>query len=278
MALQATMVPLLQSTARSLKLTWIRLSRVLTTLITEGKIVHKGALGPVIGFNRKGVARIQKVEWTIDGSLDGSSTWPNHWFAYWINRRPSNATVTVFNSYWGTETETHDGTSVIVKKGKISEVTHADSVGIPSNGFVVYLRNAEPQLLNKFQVGRNISYEVKQKVRVDRFWDTVQEGVGAGPLLVDKGKIVLNAKADGCKDPKMLCGSGARSAVGLTRDGTMLMVASSGTLKQLAIVMKNLGCVQAMNLDGGNSSGLWFKGDYVRKPGRLISNALLGAT
>jgi exopolysaccharide biosynthesis protein len=30
-----------------------------------------------------------------------------------------------------------------------------------------------------------------------------------------------------------------------------------------------------MNLDGGASSGLWFKGSYITKPGRLLSNTLI---
>ena len=39
--------------------------------------------------------------------------------------------------------------------------------------------------------------------------------------------------------------------------------------------MQALGCEQAMNLDGGASSGLWLSGGYLRQPGRPISNALL---
>jgi len=39
--------------------------------------------------------------------------------------------------------------------------------------------------------------------------------------------------------------------------------------------MKQLNAYNAMNLDGGASSGLWFKGSYIRKPGRLLSNALI---
>ena len=67
-----------------------------------------------------------------------------------------------------------------------------------------------------------------------------------------------------------------RSAVGLTEDGHLLLVTCpSATMQQLGQVMKALGCGDAMNLDGGASSGLWFRGKYVTPPGRDISNALL---
>jgi len=39
--------------------------------------------------------------------------------------------------------------------------------------------------------------------------------------------------------------------------------------------MQTLGCRDAMNLDGGASSGLFLRDAYLTKPGRDISNALL---
>lgn len=39
--------------------------------------------------------------------------------------------------------------------------------------------------------------------------------------------------------------------------------------------MKKAGAYQAMNLDGGASSGLYYNGKYLTTPGRKISNALV---
>ena len=38
------------------------------------------------------------------------------------------------------------------------------------------------------------------------------------------------------------------------------------TLNELANLMKNLGCVNAMNLDGGGSTVMLIKGQVVNKP------------
>ena len=43
----------------------------------------------------------------------------------------------------------------------------------------------------------------------------------------------------------------------------------------MADVALGLGAYQAMLLDGGASSGLWYRGRYVTVPGRPLSNALL---
>ncbi len=62
----------------------------------------------------------------------------------------------------------------------------------------------------------------------------------------------------------------ARSAVGITQDGTVIWVmaaqkaetpTSSGlSLPELATILKELGAVQAMNLDGGSSASLHYRG------------------
>ncbi|WP_235775568.1 MULTISPECIES: phosphodiester glycosidase family protein [Paenibacillus] len=104
-------------------------------------------------------------------------------------------------------------------------------------------------------------------------------GLQAGPRLLVDGKVSLNVTAEGFRDPKILTGGGARSALGLTKDHKLLLVTVPGaTIPQLAEIMKQAGAYQAMNLDGGASSGLYAGGQYLTTPGRLISNALVVST
>ncbi|MCE5170636.1 phosphodiester glycosidase family protein [Paenibacillus profundus] len=104
----------------------------------------------------------------------------------------------------------------------------------------------------------------------------VYGGLQAGPRLVTNGKVTVNPVKEGFKDPKIVTSGGARSAVGITKDHKLiLMTTSSATIPQLANAMKQAGAYQAMNLDGGASSGLYYNGKYLTSPGREISNALL---
>lgn len=59
-----------------------------------------------------------------------------------------------------------------------------------------------------------------------------------------------------------------RTAVGYKEDGTIILLVCDGriaqsdgaTTLQMAKIMKGLGCVGALNLDGGGSTGMWAKG------------------
>jgi len=112
---------------------------------------------------------------------------------------------------------------------------------------------------------------------MDRFKaGSVDGALQAGPRLVTDGKISLNVLGEGFRDPKILTNGGARSALGITRDHRLILLTTGGaTIPQLAEIMKQAGAWQAMNLDGGASSGLWVGGKYLTAPGRKLSNALV---
>jgi hypothetical protein len=77
-------------------------------------------------------------------------------------------------------------------------------------------------------------------------------------------------------DPKLTEESGQRSFIGYKKDGTIAMGTVSGsTILELAEVLKQLGLYEAMNLDGGASSGLYSNGRYLTEPGRKLSNSLV---
>lgn len=105
---------------------------------------------------------------------------------------------------------------------------------------------------------------------------SIEGALQAGPRLLVNGKVSLDVVGEGFKDPKILTGGGARSALGLTRDHKMILLTTGGaTIPQLAEIMKQAGAYQAMNLDGGASSGLYYNGKYLTTPGRQISNAIV---
>ncbi|MGE7020664.1 phosphodiester glycosidase family protein [Solibacillus cecembensis] len=104
----------------------------------------------------------------------------------------------------------------------------------------------------------------------------IQEALQIGPRLLTNGVVTLNPEAEGFKSPKVLSSPGARSAIGISKDLQILFVTTPGaTIQQLASIMKQLGAVDAMNFDGGASSGLYANGKYVTTPGRDIAVTLI---
>jgi exopolysaccharide biosynthesis protein len=108
------------------------------------------------------------------------------------------------------------------------------------------------------------------------FWSRAEEILGCGPTLVRNGEIAVYPESEEFQDPKILTMACGRSAVGITQSGHLIMITCGGaTITQLAEIMLELGCSDAMNLDGGASSSLIYDGRYLTAPGRNISNALL---
>ncbi|MBI3930370.1 MAG: phosphodiester glycosidase family protein, partial [Armatimonadetes bacterium] len=248
------------------------------TLIRDGQLVNKGNVGSLIGFCPDGQARIDRVPLKIEGALDGSYKYPDNWHAYWVNRLPEGAgTITIFTRAWGPATGVAQGRHVVVSGGRVTEIGEG-SRPIPQDGYVVVFRGAkQEQLAGRFRVGRTCEYRVvREDHRPLGFWEGVTEAVGAGPRLVTDGRITCDPAGEAFKDPKITGDyAGARSMVGLTAEGRLLLVTSSGTVRQMAQLMLALGATQAMCMDGGASSGLWAEGHYLTAPGRPISNALL---
>jgi tetratricopeptide (TPR) repeat protein len=100
--------------------------------------------------------------------------------------------------------------------------------------------------------------------------------LGAGPRLLVDGGVAVRARAEGFRDPHVL-GRAPRTAVGLTVHNKLLLVAvrQALTLTELAKVMRAMGCVHAMNLDGGSSSALYFQGEAMVSPQRPLVNLLV---
>lgn len=107
-------------------------------------------------------------------------------------------------------------------------------------------------------------------------WKRYKTVISCGPKLLEDGRIVINPRAEGFKDPNLFVPRN-RSAVGVTWDRNLLFVTvNAGVLfDDLAAIMKDLGCKDAMNLDGGSSSGLYYKGQTLQSPSGPLPDILV---
>ncbi len=245
------------------------------TTVIDGSMVFKGDVGSVLYFDRDNHATIERIPLRIYGSLDGSTTYPNTWYAYWFNRLPGpiGETITIFTPAWGHSTGLTGGPQIQVTDGVVSQINYR-STRIPSDGYVIYFRGEYP-VASHFWVGRRATYAVRADDGSAPGIATAWEAIGGGPQLLVEGMEFSDPAAEGFKDPKVFR-SGKRAMVGVSQDQSELIFAvANGSLDQCAHIMKKLGAYDAMNLDGGASTGLWANGKYLVSPGRQINNALL---
>lgn len=99
--------------------------------------------------------------------------------------------------------------------------------------------------------------------------------VGGGPVLVQQGEISITNNEEMKFSGKAIDDKHPRSAMGYTRNGKLIFLAIEGrfpgkaegaTLTQMAQLLKNIGCVEALNLDGGGSTCLLINGKETIKP------------
>jgi exopolysaccharide biosynthesis protein len=249
-------------------------------LISKGRVVHNANDRAVIGFSDQGVD-IDRIDMQIKGA-NGEPRWKYSWNGYWINHKliEGYPSLTIFNDARN-ETDTPVGRNYIVEKGYITRIVDDQSVVIPDGGYVANLYGVlgeDPsQVYDRFQIGYPFSYEeiLIPENGDDAFWNSLDNAVGAGPALILDGAIDIDFEGEKFFEQKIRVNSAARSAIGYMPNGTVVVVTTNATIEDLAQLMYKLGCYEAMNLDGGASSGMWYEGAYIRKPGREISNALI---
>jgi len=101
----------------------------------------------------------------------------------------------------------------------------------------------------------------------------VAQAIGAGPALLRDGEIRVTA------DEEVFFGSSIpavhpRTAAGRTADGRLILMVVDGrqpasrgvNLEELALLMRSVGAVDALNLDGGGSSALVVRGVLLNRP------------
>tara|TARA_Y100000768_G_scaffold95990_1_gene69865 strand:+ start:834 stop:1766 length:933 start_codon:yes stop_codon:yes gene_type:complete len=104
------------------------------------------------------------------------------------------------------------------------------------------------------------------------FWD-VKEAIHAGPVLIRNGKINLSTEQEVFFNTPV-DGVQPRSAIGYKKNGDIIMMVVDGRqvdsrgvyLKELAMLMSQFDCEEALNLDGGGSSALVINGNLVNSP------------
>lgn len=98
-------------------------------------------------------------------------------------------------------------------------------------------------------------------------------GVSSGPTLLRSGNYTLTPWREGFRDPGLF-GLAPRSAIGITSKNKLILVSvrKPVRLQRLAWMMKNLGAKDALNLDGGSSTALYYQGSFVARPRRMLTN------
>jgi hypothetical protein len=103
----------------------------------------------------------------------------------------------------------------------------------------------------------------------------MQTAIGGGPTLLHNGEVRITNDLERMFSGKAKFDLHPRTAMGYTKDNHLIIlvvegrntgVAEGASLVHLAEILQSIGCVEALNLDGGGSSCLLINGKETIKP------------
>jgi hypothetical protein len=139
------------------------------------------------------------------------------------------------------------------------------------------------RLVNSGFVGTGLAITPKNQARFietrrwrSRDWSDYETVLCGGPRLVTEGHVLVVPRAEGFHD-RSLFHRRPRTAVGVTRHNRLLLVTVARPiyLRQLARLMRSLGCRDAIALDGGGSSAMFYRGRFAARPHRVLTILLV---
>ena len=155
------------------------------------------------------------------------------------------------------------GRQLVIQDGKLIKTSYG-RCKIPENGFVIV---GPAKKLNSIAQARRFKLDIK----INPEWRGVNHIISGGPYLVKDNEIFVDMTAQKLGSIR---GRNPRTAIGYTKDNNLILLTADGregssiglTLMELARLMKEFGCVNAMNLDGGGSTVMYVGGEVVNKP------------
>jgi Phosphodiester glycosidase len=252
-----------------------------------------------------GVPRLPRavIGWTEDGSSFLMDQLEMNWTAtigeqethiHMLNTvRNRNYLLLYTKAFNSTTMAAPGGLEIIVRNNRIAAF-HADgNAEIPENGYVLSYGVEAAKEVGPFEIGLpvEISHDfrpVHPEHASDEQWKRMDYLVGGAGLLIFDGEPVrdymiekLSEGFDTTRHP--------RTAVGINEQGIWIFAVIDGrqpgrsvgmSLDELTDLMLSLGCVSAINLDGGGSTTMFVNGSVVNTPSdvsgeRPVADALM---
>lgn len=264
----------------------------LGAMVREGELLSTPYKNrPVFGWG-DGVAKGAKLEWSgklsaengIEMPLDGlnqevledQAVLFTSAAAAAIAKRPSAfLTLRVTDPQYSPNAE--------VSATVLAVNSDADTLPINEGGAILAARGAKAELFKQFSPGTKVVLKWTTK---GFDWTKVSNVVGGGPYLISEGKGTIDWKAAGFGE-KFATDRHPRTAIGRTREGDVVLVVVDGrqpmsvgaSLEEMTKIMSDLGCDEAINLDGGGSSTFNVLGVNLNRPSdgteRKVANGVL---
>ncbi len=212
-----------------------------------------------------------------------------------VNRQPRDGELVAFTADYAARTGTPAGTVEAVFDGLDLEVETLTSAlvsqvrgndgALARHVVVLAGRGSWASALESLRPGDRVTFDT----RMSEDWRGATQALAAGPLILQDGQITSSQswEIEGFSNRVHNDRAHPRTVVGFTPDRQLLLVAIDGrqsgavglTTQETADLMRRLGAVDAVMMDGGGSTTMVTDGRVENRPSdgfaRSVSNALV---
>jgi exopolysaccharide biosynthesis protein len=209
-----------------------------------------------------------------------------------LNRPRGGNELIVFTPQFQRTTLTTAGVELVVRNGLVERIAEGGSQAIPADGFVASAAGDAAKWIWQHAKAGGTAALARRLLPLEGTsaagWDRAEDALGAGPLLLRNGRVEITAEREQMSESLSRLRH-PRTAIGVTGDGRVLLVVVDGRqpawsegalLGELAELLRGLGAVDAINLDGGGSSTMVLNGRVINRPSdeageRPVGDAIL---
>ena len=176
---------------------------------------------------------------------------------------------------------------ITVLNQHVHAINSTGAITIPDNAYLYYASGSMVNGVKGFKVGDAATININVQPLLDKSnsnkWNNMPYILGAGPLMIHNGRKLNNFDEEQI-DKSFISERNARTAIGLLTNGKIVLVVSDGdviqntmglTIVELRDFMFSLGCVAALNLDGGISSAMYLRDSVMPNIERPVADAIL---
>ena len=258
-------------------------------LVSAGKVLSEPERRRAALAIAQNDGRIRAAIASVDLKAELKTAGKSHPVSGFNRPREKNELIIFTPEFHRTTLTAPDGIEVIVERGRIISLHDGrGSLTIPREGLVLSGSGAAREwMLANLKRGARV--ELSTQLIADPPLPFAADFIiGGGPRLLAAGKAAAEAEAARYSE-SLFKQRHPRTAFGWRSDGTLVFVTVDGrqpqhsagmTISELTELMRELGCTDAINLDGGGSTTMVISNKVINKPSdtageRAVSDALL---
>ncbi|MET9344788.1 phosphodiester glycosidase family protein [Nonomuraea sp. NPDC003804] len=256
--------------------------------VVRGRLLSEAVPGRSALILKGRTARITELKTSVVAvSQDGQRLDVNG-----VNRLPAANELVLYTEEYGVKTPADGGAEAVIDaSGKVTALRQAGGA-VPAGARILHGTGTAADWLWE-HAWESWTVTVDTQVIDERTGRRIVltpdvSVIGGGVGLIRNGRIRVTAKRDGHDSVNMILRRHPRTLAGVTRSGGLVLATVDGrkpgitvgaNMIEAAQLMKWLGAVQAINLDGGGSTAMVVGGKVVNKPSdgreRPVGDALL---